>query len=221
LVRFPLMEGIFSWSGDRGDSGGGGRWLAFADACGDVAGAPGSARKSRSPNWRRGWKNRQAIRSRASELDQIGKSTQLETRSGGNAGAVEKLAMLNEAQARLFDAFKRFLRRRAKSNNTVFLNLAAGPPRKISGGARNDLDRGRPPSINWYAGAGNAAKSRRQNSAKWIKRGSRPTAVCRSRSRLSDTTRCWCAPWQPGVRGRWASALRRWCGDRRMLESCI
>ena len=55
--------------------------------------------------------------------------------------ASEKLAILNEAQAKLSDAFKALSSEALKSNNEAFLNLAHATLEKFQEGARNDLDK--------------------------------------------------------------------------------
>jgi len=55
--------------------------------------------------------------------------------------AVEKLAMLNEAQAKLSDAFKALSAEALQSNNAAFLNLANATLEKFQEGARSDLDK--------------------------------------------------------------------------------
>jgi DNA recombination protein RmuC len=53
----------------------------------------------------------------------------------------EKLAVLNEAQARLSDAFKALSAEALKSNNDAFLRLAHATLEKFQEGARHDLDK--------------------------------------------------------------------------------
>jgi DNA recombination protein RmuC len=55
--------------------------------------------------------------------------------------ALEKLAILNEAQAKLSDAFKALSAEALKSNNAAFLNLANATLEKFQEGARNDLEK--------------------------------------------------------------------------------
>jgi len=55
--------------------------------------------------------------------------------------AMEKLAILHEAQAKLSDAFKALSSEALKSNNVAFLNLAQATLEKFQEGARNDLDK--------------------------------------------------------------------------------
>ncbi len=55
--------------------------------------------------------------------------------------ALEKLAILNEAQAKLSDAFKALSSEALKSNNAAFLNLAHATLEKFQEGARNDLEK--------------------------------------------------------------------------------
>jgi len=55
--------------------------------------------------------------------------------------ASEKLAILNEAQAKLSDAFKALSSEALKSNNVAFLNLAHATLEKFQEGARNDLEK--------------------------------------------------------------------------------
>jgi DNA recombination protein RmuC len=55
--------------------------------------------------------------------------------------ANEKLAMLNEAQAKLSDAFKALSSEALQKNNTAFLNLANATLEKFQEGARNDLEK--------------------------------------------------------------------------------
>jgi DNA recombination protein RmuC len=55
--------------------------------------------------------------------------------------AAEKLAILNEAQAKLSDAFKALSSEALKSNNVAFLNLAHATLEKFQEGARNDLEK--------------------------------------------------------------------------------
>ncbi|MCE0522537.1 MAG: DNA recombination protein RmuC [Methylacidiphilales bacterium] len=55
--------------------------------------------------------------------------------------ALEKLAMLNEAQEKLSNAFKALSAEALKSNNAAFLNLAHATLEKFQEGARNDLEK--------------------------------------------------------------------------------
>ena len=55
--------------------------------------------------------------------------------------ATEKLALLNETQAKLSDAFKALSAEALKSNNESFLSLAASTLEKFQEGARNDLEK--------------------------------------------------------------------------------
>jgi len=55
--------------------------------------------------------------------------------------AAEKLALLNEAQAKLSDAFKALSSEALKSNNAAFLDLANATLEKFQEGARTDLDK--------------------------------------------------------------------------------
>jgi DNA recombination protein RmuC len=55
--------------------------------------------------------------------------------------AAEKLAILNEAQAKLSDAFRALSAEALKSNNVAFLNLAHATLEKFQEGARNDLEK--------------------------------------------------------------------------------
>ena len=55
--------------------------------------------------------------------------------------ATEKLAILNEAQAKLSDAFQALSAEALKSNNVAFLNLAHATLEKFQEGARNDLEK--------------------------------------------------------------------------------
>jgi DNA recombination protein RmuC len=55
--------------------------------------------------------------------------------------ATEKLAILNEAQAKLSDAFRALSSEALKSNNVAFLNLAHATLEKFQEGARNDLEK--------------------------------------------------------------------------------
>ena len=53
----------------------------------------------------------------------------------------EKLAILNEAQAKLSDAFKALSSEALKSNNAAFLSLAHATLEKFQEGAKNDLEK--------------------------------------------------------------------------------
>jgi len=77
------------------------------------------------------------------ELAQIRQeSAKLETRlTEERKAATEKLAMLNEAQAKLSDAFKALSSEALKSNNEAFLNLARTTLEKFQEGARSDLEK--------------------------------------------------------------------------------
>ena len=55
--------------------------------------------------------------------------------------ATEKLAILNEAQAKLSNAFKALSSEALQSNNATFLNLAQATLEKFQEGARSDLDK--------------------------------------------------------------------------------
>jgi len=55
--------------------------------------------------------------------------------------ASEKLAMLNEAQAKLSDAFKALSSEALQKNNAAFLNLANATLEKFQEGARSDLEK--------------------------------------------------------------------------------
>jgi DNA recombination protein RmuC len=55
--------------------------------------------------------------------------------------SLEKLAILNEAQTKLSDAFKALSGEALKSNNAAFLNLAQATLEKFQEGARNDLEK--------------------------------------------------------------------------------
>jgi DNA recombination protein RmuC len=55
--------------------------------------------------------------------------------------AEEKLAILNEAQTKLSDAFKALSSEALKSNNVAFLSLAHATLEKFQEGARNDLEK--------------------------------------------------------------------------------
>jgi DNA recombination protein RmuC len=66
----------------------------------------------------------------------------LETRLVGERKASdEKLAVLNEAQAKLSDAFKALSSEALKSNNETFLKLAHATLEKFQEGARSDLEK--------------------------------------------------------------------------------
>ena len=69
-------------------------------------------------------------------------ATTLETRLvEERKAATEKLAILNEAQAKLSDAFKALSSEALKSNNVAFLNLAHATLEKFQEGAKNDLEK--------------------------------------------------------------------------------
>jgi DNA recombination protein RmuC len=55
--------------------------------------------------------------------------------------ADEKIALLNDAQGKLSDAFKALSAEALKSNNAAFLNLANATLEKFQQGARNDLEK--------------------------------------------------------------------------------
>jgi len=66
----------------------------------------------------------------------------LETRlAEERKAALEKLAVLNEAQAKLSDAFKVLSSEALKSNNEAFLGLARATLEKFQEGARHDLEK--------------------------------------------------------------------------------
>jgi DNA recombination protein RmuC len=66
----------------------------------------------------------------------------LETRlAEERRAASEKLAVLNEAQAKLSDAFKALSSEALKSNNEAFLGLARATLEKFQEGARHDLEK--------------------------------------------------------------------------------
>lgn len=67
---------------------------------------------------------------------------ELETRlTGERKAAEEKLALLNDAQQKLSDAFKALSSEALKSNNQAFLDLAKGTLEKFQEGARGDLEK--------------------------------------------------------------------------------
>jgi DNA recombination protein RmuC len=69
-------------------------------------------------------------------------SVALETRlAEERKAAAEKLAVLNEAQAKLSDAFKILSSEALKSNNETFLGLARATLEKFQEGARHDLEK--------------------------------------------------------------------------------
>lgn len=73
-----------------------------------------------------------ASRSKVAELD-----TRL---AGEREAAVEKLALLNEAQAKLSDAFKALSADALRNNNQSFLELARSTLEKFQAGAKTDLE---------------------------------------------------------------------------------
>lgn len=71
-----------------------------------------------------------------------GELARLETRAEEERkAATEKLAMIQEAQARLSDAFRALSSEALKSNNDAFLSLAKQTLEKFQEGARSDLDK--------------------------------------------------------------------------------
>jgi DNA recombination protein RmuC len=81
-----------------------------------------------------------AARSEAAALREA--AAALETRLvEERKAALEKLAVLNEAQAKLSDAFKALSSEALKSNNETFLKLANATLEKFQEGARSDLEK--------------------------------------------------------------------------------
>jgi len=81
-----------------------------------------------------------AARSEASSLREA--AATLETRLiEERKASEEKLSVLQEAQARLSDAFKALSSEALKSNNETFLSLAQATLEKFQEGARSDLDK--------------------------------------------------------------------------------
>jgi len=81
-----------------------------------------------------------AARSEAAALREA--AAALETRLvEERKAAMEKLAVLNEAQAKLSDAFKALSSEALKSNNETFLKLANATLEKFQEGARSDLEK--------------------------------------------------------------------------------
>ena len=80
------------------------------------------------------------VRGEATQLRQA--YTESETRLVEERKAsAEKLTLLNEAQAKLSDAFKALSAEALKSNNAAFLHLAQSTLEKFQEGARSDLDK--------------------------------------------------------------------------------
>lgn len=70
------------------------------------------------------------------------KLAELDTRlAGERKAAEEKLALLNDAQQKLSDAFKALSSEALKSNNQAFLDLAKSALEKFHEGARGDLEK--------------------------------------------------------------------------------
>jgi len=160
-----------------------------------------------------------------SELAQIRQeSTRLETRlTEERKAATEKLAMLNEAQAKLSDAFKALSSEALKSNNAAFLNLAQATLEKFQEGARTDLEK-RQTAIDQLV------KPVQETLQKFdVKIGEVEKARIEAYSGLqqqvrglSDTNQMLVrAMGKPGVRGRWGEVqLRRVVEIAGMLEYC-
>jgi DNA recombination protein RmuC len=166
----------------------------------------------------------QAILAQSESMQIRQESAKLETRlQEERKAAAEKLAMLNEAQARLSDAFKALSSEALKSNNAVFLNLAQATLEKFQEGARNDLEK-RQTAINQLV------KPVQETLQKFdLKIGEVEKARIEAYSGLqqqvrglSDTNQMLVrAMGKPGVRGRWGEVqLRRVVEIAGMLEYC-
>lgn len=160
-----------------------------------------------------------------SELTQIRQeSAKLETRlQEERKAATEKLAMLNEAQARLSDAFKALSSEALKSNNTVFLNLAQATLEKFQEGARNDLDK-RQTAIDQLVKPVQETLQKFDVKISEVEKAriEAYSGLQQQVRGLSDTNQMLVrAMGKPGVRGRWGEVqLRRVVEIAGMLEYC-
>ena len=160
-----------------------------------------------------------------SELTQIRQeSTKLETRlQEERKAAAEKLTLLNEAQARLSDAFKALSSEALKSNNTVFLNLAQATLEKFQEGARNDLDK-RQTAINQLVKPVQETLQKFDVKISEVEKAriEAYSGLQQQVRGLSDTNQMLVrAMGKPGVRGRWGEVqLRRVVEIAGMLEYC-
>lgn len=136
---------------------------------------------------------------------------------------MEKLALLNETQAKLSDAFKALSAEALKSNNESFLNLARATLEKFQQGAQSDLEK-RQTAINQLV------KPVQETLQKFeLKIGEVEKARIEAYSGLQQQVRGLSdanqtlvrALGRPGVRGRWGEVqLRRVVEIAGMLEYC-
>lgn len=151
-------------------------------------------------------------------------SAMLETRLvEERKAAAEKLALLNEAQAKLSDAFKALSSEALKSNNAAFLNLAHATLEKFQEGARNDLDK-RQTAIDQLVKPVRETLQKFELKISDVEK-SRIEAYSGLQQQvrgLADTNQMLVrAMGKPGVRGRWGEVqLRRVVEIAGMLEYC-
>jgi len=138
-----FMEGILFWAVAGAVFGGAATWLALRTQTATLEERlTGRERKIAELEARLGEEIEQRANAQLELARLRQEATTLETRLiEERKGALEKLAILNEAQAKLSDAFQALSSEALKSNNKTFLELAHATLEKFQEGARNDLEK--------------------------------------------------------------------------------